>query len=111
SVSASTSVAADIGRRLRVQVTASNTAGSATEASNPTALVVQSTTTGPPRIIVEPSISGTLVQGRLVFADVGTWGGETPLSFAYQWVRCGADGGLSDGSDCTAVSGHNTPTY
>ena len=106
-----TLVAADIGRRLRVQVTASNTAGSATEASNPTALVVQSTTTGPPRIIVEPSISGTLVQGRLVFADVGTWGGETPLSFAYQWVRCGADGGLSDGSNCPSISGATSSRY
>lgn len=106
-----TLAAADIGRRLRVQVTASNSAGSATAASNPTALVEQSTTTGPPRIIVEPSISGTLVQGRLVFASIGTWAGETPLSYAYQWARCGADGGLPDASNCTSISGATSSTY
>ena len=71
----------------------------------------QSTTTGPPRIIVEPSISGTLVLGRLLFASVGTWAGETPLSYAYQWVRCGADGGLPDGSNCTSISGATASTY
>ena len=25
-----------------------------------------------------------------------------PLTFTYQWVRCGADGGLADGSNCTS---------
>ena len=28
-----------------------------------------------------------------------------PISFAYQWVRCGADGGRPDGGDCAIVSG------
>jgi hypothetical protein len=101
----------DIGRRMRVQVTAANAAGSATAASNPTAVVEQSTTTGPPRVVVEPSISGTLVQGRLVLASVGTWAGVTPLSYDYQWMRCGADGGLPDASNCTAISGASTSSY
>jgi hypothetical protein len=106
-----TLVAADIGHRLRVQVTASNSAGSATAASNPSALVEQSTTAGPPRSVVEPSIDGTLVLGRVVFASVGTWAGETPITYAYQWMRCGADGGLADASNCTAISGAATSTY
>jgi len=106
-----TLVAADIGHRLRVQVTASNPAGSATAASNPSALVEQSTTTGPPRSVVEPSISGTLVLGSILFASIGTWAGETPISYAYQWMRCGADGGLSDASNCTAISGADASTY
>jgi hypothetical protein len=101
----------DIGRRMRVQVTATNGAGSATAASNPTAVVTQSTTTGAPRVVVEPSIAGTLVLGRLLVASVGTWAGETPLSYAYQWMRCGADGGLSDASNCTAIAGAQTSTY
>ncbi len=88
----------DIGNRLRVQVTASNGAGAATVGSNPTAVVTQSTTTGPPRNTVEPSITGSAVQGSVLFASTGTWAGATPLSYAYQWVRCGADGGLSDGT-------------
>jgi len=106
-----TLVAADIGHRLRVQVTASNPAGTATAASNPSALVEQSTTTGPPRSVVEPSISGTLVLGRILFASIGTWAGETPISFAYQWMRCGADGGVSDASNCAAISGADTSSY
>ena len=106
-----TLVADDIGHRLRVQVTASNSVGSATAASNPSALVEQSTTSGPPRNVVEPSVSGTLVLGRIVLASIGTWAGETPLSYAYEWMRCGADGGLSDASNCTAISGATTSTY
>ena len=32
------------------------------------------------------------------------WNGATPLTFEYQWVRCPADGGLADGSNCTSIS-------
>lgn len=106
-----TLAADDIGRRLRVQVTASNAVGTASVASNPTEVVQQSPTTGPPRNLVEPSISGTFTQGRIVFASLGTWAGVTPLSYAYQWVRCGAGGGLPDGSNCTPISGATTSSY
>jgi hypothetical protein len=68
-----TLAAADIGRRLRVQVTATNSAGSTAVASNPTAVVTQSTATGPPRNTTEPSITGTPQQGFSLFADIGTW--------------------------------------
>jgi len=102
---------ADVGKRLRVQVTASNGSGAATATANPTDVVTQSTATGAPRNTVEPSIGGTLVQGRVLFASVGTWAGETPLQYAYQWVRCGGDGGLSDGSNCTFISGATGSTY
>ena len=105
-----TLTAADIGKRLRVQVTASNGAGTATATANPTVVVAQSTTTGPPRVIAEPSITGTAIQGRILVASVGTWAGAT-LSFAYQWVRCGADGGFPDGSNCTVVSGATSSSY
>ena len=103
--------AADIGQRLRVQVTATNDAGSAAATSNPTDVITQSTTTGPPRNTVEPSISGVLAVGRALFASVGTWSGETPITFSYQWVRCGGDGGLPDGSNCTFISGATTSSY
>ena len=109
--SAYTLTSTDIGKRLRVQVTASNGAGTATATANPTDVVTQSTTTGAPRNIVEPSITGTLAPGRVLAASVGTWAGETPLSFAYQWVRCGADGGLADGGNCTFVSAATSSTY
>jgi hypothetical protein len=102
---------ADIGHRLRVQVTASNSAGAAAAVSNPTDTVTQSTTTGPPSNTVEPSITGTTTVGRILFASVGTWSGVTPLTFAYQWARCGGDGGSPDGSNCTSISGATTSSY
>lgn len=103
--------AADVGARLRVQVTASNSNGPATAASNPTDTVTQSTTTGPPRNLVEPSVSGTLAQGQTVFASVGTWAGASTITYTYQWARCGSDGGSPDGSDCTFISGATTSSY
>ena len=102
--------ASDIGQRLRVQVTASNAKGSATATANPTDVVQQSTTTGPPRNLTEPSISGTFTTGRILIASVGTWAGAT-LSYAYQWVRCGAGGGLPDGSNCTFITGATSSSY
>jgi len=102
---------ADVGQRLRVQVTASNTAGSAAVASNPTAIVTQSPTVGPPSNTIEPSISGTPVQGRFLFASIGTWTGEAPISYAYQWVRCGSNGGLPDGSNCAFIPDASSSSY
>lgn len=101
----------DIGNRLRVQVTVSNVAGASTVASNPTEVVAQSTTTGPPRNTVEPSISGAPTRGRALFASVGTWAGATPITYTRQWVRCGTDGGLPDGSNCTFISGATASSY
>ncbi len=106
-----TPTSADAGGRLRVRVTATNAKGSATVASNPTDAVTLSTTTGPPRNTVEPSITGTLTIGRLLTANFGTWAGVTPITYAYQWARCGADGGASDGSNCTAIPGATSSFY
>jgi hypothetical protein len=103
--------AADIGQRLRAQVTASNAKGTATATANPTDVVQQSTTSGPPRNLVEPSISGTFAVGRILSGSLGTWAGATPLSYAYQWVRCGTDGGLPDGSNCAPISNATTSIY
>jgi hypothetical protein len=106
-----TPTSGDAGGRLRVRVTATNAKGSATAASNPTDAVTLSTTTGPPRNTVEPSITGTLIIGRLLTASVGTWAGLTPITYAYQWVRCGVSGGASDGSNCTAIPGATSSFY
>ena len=53
--------------------------------------------------------AGPSCQGRHPCSRASAPGrGETPISYAYQWMRCGADGGLSDGSNCTAISGADT---
>ncbi|HET9460358.1 MAG TPA: hypothetical protein VFO56_00230 [Gaiellaceae bacterium] len=59
----------------------------------------------------EPSISGRAEQNRTLTSSTGTWTGTSPITFAYQWVRCGTDGGLPDGSNCAFVSGANGRQY
>ena len=61
--------------------------------------------TAPPTNTAEPTISGRAEQGRTLSASRGSWSGTEPIAFAYQWVRCGADGGRPDGGDCAIVSG------
>ena len=61
--------------------------------------------TAPPTNTAEPTISGRAEQGRTLSASRGSWSGTEPISFAYQWLRCAADGGRPDGGDCTIVSG------
>lgn len=58
----------------------------------------------PPSNTGEPTISGRAEQGARLTASPGTWSGSTPITFAYQWVRCGADGGEPDGGNCAIVS-------
>ncbi len=92
----------DVGARMRVRVTATNSAGSQTAASNPTATVTASGASAPANTR-EPSIVGTPRQGSTLVASTGTWTGAQPISFSVQWLRCGADGGRPDGSDCAQV--------
>jgi hypothetical protein len=67
--------------------------------------------TAPPANTGEPAISGRAEQGRTLSASRGSWTGTEPISYAYQWVRCGADGGRPDGGDCSLVSGATRRDY
>ena len=69
-----------------------------------------SAATAVPQNTGEPRISGAAEQGRRLSASRGTWTGGS-LSYAFRWVRCGAGGGLPDGSDCVAISGATGSTY
>jgi hypothetical protein len=53
-----------------------------------------------------PTISGTTEVGSLLTATSGSWNGTTPITFAYQWRRCGAAGG-----SCANIGGANTSTH
>ena len=107
-----TLTSSDVGHRMRARVTAKNSSGSSTAASNPTAVVqASSTSTGPARNTAEPTISGTAQQGQTLTAGAGTWAGANPVTFAYQWVRCGADGGKPDASNCATIAGATTTKY
>ncbi len=59
----------------------------------------------------EPDISGRAEQGRTLSASRGRWTGTGSLSYAFRWVRCGANGGRPDGSDCGFILGATRSSY
>lgn len=59
----------------------------------------------------EPVISGMTLEGQVLSTTNGSWSGTQPMTFSYRWVRCGADGGAPDGSNCSPISGANGKTY
>jgi hypothetical protein len=83
---------ADVGRMLRVLVTAVNSEGAGTALSNPTPTVVRA---GPqsPRNTVTPTISGNAQQDQSLTANPGSWAGTQPIQIAFRWRRCDANGG------------------
>ncbi len=95
----------DVGRRLRVRVTASNADGSSTAASNATN-VVTAASTGRPRNERPPAISGTAAFGSTLRADPGAWSGTQPITFTFQWLRCDAHG-----NNCFELPGMRDDAY
>jgi hypothetical protein len=92
----------DVGSRLRVRVTGSNTDGSAVAASNATETV--SGQAGPPNT-TPPSVVGSPVVGQILTATPGTWTGSG-ITYAYAWSRCDAAG-----TTCAVIGGATQTTY
>jgi hypothetical protein len=99
-----TAQTADVGHRLRVQVTATNSSGSGVAVSRPTG-VVQPTGTAP-KNTAPPTISGTQQDGATLTVSPGSWSGTPAPSFSYQWERC-----VGTGGGCAAISGATSTTY
>ena len=53
-----------------------------------------------------PTISGATTVGSVLTASSGSWNGTTPITYAYQWRRCGQNGG-----SCSNIGGGNKSTY
>jgi hypothetical protein len=117
--SAETLSTADAARTLRVIVTASNQNGSTAATSAQTTVVAQASSPPPPSpdpssgtSPVAPSdsslpvVSGTAQQNQTLSTSTGSWSGTTPLTYAYQWQRCGSGGG-----SCVPISGATAASY
>jgi hypothetical protein len=89
---------ADVGRTLRVSVTATSAGGSATAQSNAVAIAAL-----PPTSRSAPTISGATRVGHLLHAQPGRWSGSGPFAYRYQWLRCAAS--------CRAIRGATHPSY
>lgn len=72
---------ADLGSRLTISVTATNSYGSTTVTSAPTDIVTFITNT------TLPVISGIARDFEILTGSNGSWSGATPFTYTYQWNR------------------------
>ncbi len=92
----------DLGKRIRVAVTARNPAGEVSEPSTASASVAPAT----PANVSAPTIEGPARDGEALKANVGTWSGTKPITYSYQWESCNS---LKEG--CIAIPGATETSY
>ncbi len=93
----------DVAHTLRVQVTATNSAGSAQVVSSQTSVVAAPAA---PANTGAPALSGTAQDGHTLTVSNGSWKSDSSLSYSYRWNRCD-----SSGNSCGAISGATHSTY
>lgn len=85
-------VQADVGQTVRVLVTARNADGARTANSKPSPVIGDN---AKPRVVAEPTISGSAVVGQQLTANPGAWT-NYPDRYTYQWRQCDANGNSCD---------------
>ncbi len=84
----------DIGKTLDVVVKATNVAGSTSVTTSVTGLIEGLL----PVNTLLPSVTGTLLEGKSLTANSGSWTGTAPISYSYQWQLC------EQGKSCDNIS-------
>ena len=95
----------DQGHRLRVVVTATNSAGTSSR-NSPLSAVIKGAPTNAPVNTTRPGITGSAVESNTLTASNGSWNGGTPITYTYQWQRCD-----SSGAGCHNISDATSQTY
>jgi hypothetical protein len=96
-----TLVSADVGKTVRVRVTASNADGSGQAFSAPTGVIAD--LGNAPAATSQPTPSGTTIEGQTLTASDGTWSGTQPITFTYHWQQCT--------TACTDIKDATSKTY
>ena len=97
----------DVGHKLQVKVTATNSKGSDSAKSNPTAVVTAAGgATQKPVNTSLPTISGLAQDGQTFTGSQGSWNPSSGNNFTYQWQRCD-----SNGNNCSSIGGATSTTY
>jgi acid phosphatase type 7 len=101
---------ADLGKTVRVSVTASNDAGSSAPATSNQTVKVAGTlpqNTSPPTFSPTSGLASGVT--TVTVASNGSWSGvPTPTQWAYQWQSCTSP---TDGSTCSAIAGATASSY
>ncbi len=98
-------VPADLyGWGIAIRITATNSLGSTSIVSLPTAPV----TALAPQLHVTPPVVGSNVVGQSLSVGTGTWSGTLPLAYTYQWRRCDPQGTLPS---CVPIPGATSSSY
>jgi hypothetical protein len=92
----------DVGHALRVLVTASDAAGSASAESAPTTAI----NAVAPKRKGAARITGLLEDGQTLTVVTGAWKGTQPLSFGYQWEACDVTA-----ANCSEIAGATGASY
>jgi hypothetical protein len=99
-------VAADVGRRLRVRVTAANSRSTVSAVSDGTA-AVKTPPPVAPAVQARPAISGSPAVGGALTATTGVWSGTAPITYTIAWMRCTTTATRS----CAEIAGARGASY
>ena len=90
----------EVGKVVRVSITATNSSGTSSATSTPTATV----TSAP--LVASVSITGNNRQGSTLTANTSRTTGTAPIAFTYQWLRASSTNGTY-----APIAGAVNPTY
>lgn len=94
----------DVGRTIRVEVTATNADGKGQALSAATAAIAK--VGNAPANTSQPNPAGTAQEGQTVTVTNGTWSGLSPITFKYQWQNCTAVNPV-----CVNITGATKSSY
>jgi hypothetical protein len=95
---------ANLGATIRFAVTASDSSGETTLASSPTGEIT--TGNGMPASSSPPTITGSATVGTTLTSTTGSWVGDQPITYSYQWLQCD-----KSGNACAPISAAVNSSY